>query len=103
MKSKLLWVGGTLLSVVVLVVYLYFALFAKGDTINKVEREAFISRGADKYEITILNGSGPIKVYQAVSKVTSDEIKGYYYFWATINGTRRYVQSPIASTVIEEK
>ncbi len=63
----------------------------------------FISRGSDNFEVTILNGAGLTKVYQVTSKVTSDYTKGYYYFWASVNGKRVYVQSPIAITLIEEK
>ncbi len=36
------------------------------------------------------------------SKVTAEPAKGYYYFWAQIDGKRRYVQTPIARTYIEE-
>jgi hypothetical protein len=102
MKKVYLY-GGIILGVIFLLVYLYVSIFLKGDTVNQFERETLISRGTDKYEVTILNGSGTSKVYQTVSKVTSDSTKGYYYFWASVNGKRVYVQSPIAITLIEEK
>ena len=35
-------------------------------------------------------------------KVTTEPDKGYYYFWATVNGNKVYVQTPIARTYIEE-
>ena len=35
-------------------------------------------------------------------KVTSDPQKGYYYFWAKVNGKKVYVQTPIVRTYIEE-
>ncbi|VAW68980.1 hypothetical protein MNBD_GAMMA09-1947 [hydrothermal vent metagenome] len=35
-------------------------------------------------------------------KVTAEPAKGYYYFWTVINGKRRYVQTPIGRTYIEE-
>ena len=35
-------------------------------------------------------------------KVTSEPGKGYYYFWARIDGKKRYVQTPIGRTYIEE-
>ena len=73
------------------------------DTVNQLERKAFIAHGSDKYEVTILNGNGVLKVYQTVSKVTSETEKGYYFFWAMVNGKKTYVQSPIAVTLIEEK
>jgi len=36
-------------------------------------------------------------------KITSAADKGYYYFWTTVDGNRRYVQTPIARTYIEEQ
>jgi hypothetical protein len=35
-------------------------------------------------------------------KVTSEPGKGYYYFWATKEGNKFYVQTPIGRTYIEE-
>lgn len=35
-------------------------------------------------------------------KVTSEPAKGYYYFWTRIEGRKRYVQTPIDRTYIEE-
>jgi hypothetical protein len=35
-------------------------------------------------------------------KVTSEPGKGYYYFWANIDGKKRYVQTPIERSYIEE-
>ena len=35
-------------------------------------------------------------------KVTSEPEKGYYYFWVVEQGKKRYVQTPIARTYIEE-
>ena len=35
-------------------------------------------------------------------KVTTEPEKGYYYFWAKVNGKKAYVQTPIARTYIEE-
>ncbi len=35
-------------------------------------------------------------------KVTSEPGKGYYFFWASQNGKKFYVQTPIARTYIEE-
>lgn len=35
-------------------------------------------------------------------KVTTEPAKGYYYFWADVDGKSRYVQTPIARTYIEE-
>ncbi len=35
-------------------------------------------------------------------KVTSDPQKGYYYFWAKVEGKKTYVQTPIERSYIEE-
>jgi hypothetical protein len=35
-------------------------------------------------------------------KVTAEPEKGYYYFWATLNGKKLYVQTPIGRSYIEE-
>lgn len=35
-------------------------------------------------------------------KVTTEPGKGYYYFWAQVNGKKAYVQTPIERTYIEE-
>jgi len=35
-------------------------------------------------------------------KVTTEPGKGYYYFWATENGKKFYVQTPIERSYIEE-
>lgn len=35
-------------------------------------------------------------------KVTTEPSKGYYYFWAEVNGKKTYVQTPIARSYIEE-
>lgn len=80
----------------------YTKFFMNGNQVNRLERQTFISHGSNTFEVTILNGGGPVKVYKAVSKITSEEIQGYYFFWAEVKGKRVYVQSPIASTLIEE-
>jgi hypothetical protein len=35
-------------------------------------------------------------------KVTTEPDKGYYYFWAVVNGKSMYVQTPINRSYIEE-
>jgi hypothetical protein len=84
-------------------VWIYTAFFMNGNKVNRLERQAFISHGNDKFEVTILNTGGTPKVYQAVTKLTSEEVQGYYFFWAIVNGKRVYIQSPIGLTLIEEK
>ena len=104
MKSfKLYVIIGSVIAVLLTGVWIYTSFFLNGNTVNRLERQAFISHGSDKFEVTILNTGGVPKVYQAVTKLTSVPENGYYYFWATVNGNRRYIQSPIGLTVIEEK
>lgn len=77
--------------------------FVKGDNINRFEREVFISRGVDDFNVYILNVGTQPKYYHAVTKVTSEVDKGYYFFWAEVNGKKIYVQSPIALTLVEQR
>ena len=54
------------------------------------------------YKVTYAAGSH-VKSWQVIdSKVTSEPGKGYYYFWAQVDGKKRYVQTPIERTYIEE-
>jgi len=54
------------------------------------------------YRVTFAEGSH-VKSWQVLgAKVTSDPQKGYYYFWATVNGKKVYVQTPMSRTYIEE-
>lgn len=54
------------------------------------------------YQVTFAEGSH-VKTWQVLDgKVTSDPQKGYYYFWARVNGKKVYVQTPIVRTYIEE-
>ncbi|ORU89967.1 MAG: hypothetical protein A6F71_03095 [Cycloclasticus sp. symbiont of Poecilosclerida sp. M] len=54
------------------------------------------------YKVTFYEGSHKKEWKVLGSKVTSDAQKGYYYFWTTIDGKKKYVQVPIERTVIEE-
>ena len=54
------------------------------------------------YKVTYAVG-GHIKSWEVIdSKVTSEPAKGYYYFWTRVDGKKRYVQTPIERTYIEE-
>jgi hypothetical protein len=54
------------------------------------------------YNVTFVEGSHS-KTWQVLDgKVTTDPEKGYYYFWATVDGKKRYVQTPIIRSYIEE-
>lgn len=69
------------------------------DKINNANRTMDTMLGGD-YKVYI---AGHDKVYIVENgKVTSVPEKGYYVFYATIDGKKRMVQSPIATTVIEK-
>jgi len=54
------------------------------------------------YRVTYADGEHAKSWDVLDGKVTSDPDRGYYYFWATVNGEKLYVQTPIARTYIEE-
>lgn len=54
------------------------------------------------YRVTYADGSH-VKSWEVRNgKVTSEPDKGYYYFWATVNGKKIYVQTPVGRSYIEE-
>ena len=54
------------------------------------------------YKVTYAAGDH-VKSWDVIdSKVTSESAKGYYYFWTRVDGKKRYVQTPIERTYIEE-
>jgi hypothetical protein len=54
------------------------------------------------YRVTYADGEHAKSWEVRGGKVTSDPDRGYYYFWATVDGEQRYVQTPIERTYIEE-
>lgn len=54
------------------------------------------------YRVTYADGEHVKSWEVRDSKVTSDPERGYYYFWAIVDGDKRYVQTPIARSYIEE-
>ena len=55
------------------------------------------------YHVTFVEGSHKKTWTVKNGKVTSEPEKGYYYFWAIgEDGKKRYVQTPIMRTYIEE-
>lgn len=55
------------------------------------------------YRVTYADGEHVKSWIVRGSKVTSEPQKGYYFFWAVDdNGKKRYVQTPIGRTYIEE-
>ena len=54
------------------------------------------------YKVTYADGEHVKSWIVEDGKVTTEPEKGYYYFWAKIDGKSRYVQTPILRTYIEE-
>ncbi|MBT8439351.1 MAG: hypothetical protein HKP55_09785 [Gammaproteobacteria bacterium] len=54
------------------------------------------------YQVTFVEGNH-LKSWTVIDgKVTTEPNKGYYFFWTRVDGKKRYVQTPIARTYIEE-
>lgn len=54
------------------------------------------------YRVTFAEGSH-VRIWEVRGgKVTTEPDKGYYYFWAKVDGKNVYVQTPIVRTYIEE-
>ena len=54
------------------------------------------------YKITYADGSHVKEWIVEDGKVTSEPAKGYYFFWATVDGKKYYVQTPISRSYIEQ-
>lgn len=71
------------------------------DEQNKLARMG-VSWLDGNYRVTYADG-GFTKSWEVHDgKVTSDPQKGYYFFWAIIDGKKRYVQTPIGRSFVEE-
>lgn len=68
---------------------------------NKISRLGVTWLEGD-YRVTYADGQH-VKSWEVLDgKVTSEPGKGYYYFWATVDGKKVYVQTPIGRSYIEE-
>lgn len=68
---------------------------------NKISRLGVTWLEGD-YRVTFAEGNH-LKTWTILDgKVTTESAKGYYYFWATENGRKIYVQTPIVRSYIEE-
>lgn len=54
------------------------------------------------YKVTYADGTHVKEWVVKEGKVTTEAEKGYYYFWALVDGKKRYVQTPIDRTYLEE-
>ena len=68
---------------------------------NKISRLGVTWLEGD-YKVTYADGSHVKSWTVRDGKVTTEPAKGYYYFWADVNGQSQYVQTPIARSYIEE-
>ena len=68
---------------------------------NKISRIGVTWLEGD-YKVTYADGEHVKSWMVKDGKVTTEPGKGYYYFWATVDGKKIYVQTPINRTYIEE-
>jgi hypothetical protein len=89
------------MKVVVFVAVLLLMVGCSEEQQNKISRLG-VSWMEGDYKVTFFEGSFKKEWTVRDSKVTSDPQKGYYFFWVQEGGKSKYVQVPIARTVIEE-
>ena len=68
---------------------------------NKISRLGVTWLEGD-YRVTYADGQHVKSWVVKDGKVTTEPDKGYYYFWATVEGKKVYVQTPINHTYLEE-
>ncbi len=68
---------------------------------NKISRLGVTWLEGD-YKVTYADGEHVKSWTVKDGKVTTEPGKGYYYFWANVDGKKVYVQTPINRTYIEE-
>ncbi|MFV2058379.1 MAG: hypothetical protein ACC707_18085 [Thiohalomonadales bacterium] len=87
----------------VMILFLLVFLFSacSEEQQNKISRLGVTWLEGD-YKVTFAEGSHVKSWLVKDGKVTTEPTKGYYYFWATVNGNKQYVQTPIARSYIEE-
>lgn len=87
-----------------LTISIFLLLFLAGcseEQQNKISRLG-VSWLEGNYKVTYADGEHVKSWVVRDSKVTSEADKGYYFFWVLQDGKKRYVQTPIARTYIEE-
>jgi len=87
--------------ILILLSSLLFITACSEEQQNKISRLG-VTWLEGNYKVTYAAGEH-VKSWQVIDgKVTSDPGKGYYYFWTKVNGRKRYVQTPIERSYIEE-
>ena len=86
---------------ILLVIFLSVLTGCSEEQQNKISRLG-VTWLEGNYKVTYADGSHEKSWIVRDGKVTTEPSKGYYYFWATVNGKTRYVQTPIGRSYIEE-
>jgi hypothetical protein len=68
---------------------------------NKISRLG-VTWMEGNYRVTYAAGNHVKSWVVKDGKVTTEPAKGYYYFWARVNGEKVYVQTPIERSYIEQ-
>lgn len=84
-----------------LLLSLLFLVACSEEQQNKISRLGVTWLEGD-YRVTYADGSHVKSWIVKGGKVTTEPAKGYYYFWARVDGKKVYVQTPIGRTYIEE-
>jgi hypothetical protein len=85
----------------ILLPFLLFVTACSEEQQNKLSRIGVTWLEGD-YRVTYADGAH-VKSWEVIDgKVTSEPAKGYYYFWASVQGKKTYVQTPIGRSYIEE-
>lgn len=86
---------------IILLSLFLFLMACSEEQQNKISRLG-VTWLEGNYRVTYADGEH-VKSWEVLDgKVTSEPDKGYYYFWVEQGGEKRYVQTPIARTYIEE-
>lgn len=90
-----------ILPLLLLILTLLFMAGCSEEQQNKLSRLG-VTWLEGNYRVTYAVGDH-VKSWEVIDgKVTSEPAKGYYYFWTRVDGKKRYIQTPIERTYIEE-
>jgi len=87
-----------------LILLIILAIFLSGcseEQQNKLSRLG-VTWLEGNYKVTFASGNHTQSWTVIDGKVTSESAKGYYYFWTKVDGKKRYIQTPIERTYIEQ-
>ncbi len=99
MKKIIIW-----LVVIVGILITEFVVYkaSTGDFMNRMSRKGIELKAHDYDVVTSLHG-GHTETFKVVNgKITSEPEKGYYLFWATVKGDKKYIQVPIMCSLIKQ-